>query len=629
VRDCWLFEKGVEKREGNGYINLRSYGKKRRFISMKDSDFKVPDQKELEKELNEYLGKKYGDRIRLVVPMLFPKAQTEEVSKEEKEFGEGKKGKINFDLKPEELEAFLNDYIIRQEEAKEILSTKICTHFNRIKFTELTKGRNRYEGVGQIKNNILMIGPTGVGKTYLIKLIAKKIGVPFVKGDATKFSETGYVGGDVEDLVRDLVYEANGDIEMAQYGIIYVDEIDKIASSNNLIGPDVSRTGVQRALLKPMEETEVDLKVPHDPISQLEAIEHYRKTGKKEKRTINTKHILFIMSGAFNGLEELVKKRLNQEGIGFGAEIRSKDERAEYLKEVKAEDLIAFGFESEFIGRLPVTTVFEKLEVDDLYAILKNPNNPIILGKKKDFKSYGIDIQFEEETLYGLAEKAYEEKTGARGLVSAVEKVLIKFEKRLPSTDIRKFVVTREVVENPERELERLLQDPSNQEMQAKFEMLLSREKEALRGSILNREAEFKKRYGVVFLEGRITLIVNRMIEKGYDVNTVFEEAVEIQRMVEDFERDFYRKEGISIQFNNEAIDRITEMTLNEDGKGTTILSRLSKDYEYGLELIRDKTGQKEFILTREAVDDPEAYLNRMIREIYSKQSDQRLEGKD
>ena len=533
---------------------------------MKDSDSKVPDQKELEKELNEYLGKKYGDRIRLVVPMLFPKPQTEEVSKEEKDLGEGKK-KIHFDLKPEELEAFLNDYIIRQDDAKEILATKICTHFNRIKFTEMTKGRNRYEGVGHIKNNILMVGPTGVGKTYLIKLIAKKIGVPFVKGDATKFSETGYVGGDVEDLVRDLVYETNGDIDMAQYGIIYVDEIDKIASSNNLIGPDVSRTGVQRALLKPMEETEVDLKVPHDPISQLEAIEHYRKTGKREKRTINTKNILFIMSGAFNGLEDFIKRRLNREGIGFGAEVRSKDERAEYLNQVKAEDLIAFGFESEFIGRLPVTTVFEKLEVDDLYEILKNPNNPIILGKKKDFKSYGIDIQFEDGTLYELAMKAYEEKTGARGLVSAVEKVLIKFEKRLPSTDIQKFVVTREVVENPERELARLLKDPSDPEMLEKFEALLSHEKMALKESILSREGEFKKRYGMVFREGRIDLIVNRMIEKGHDVNTVSEEVVEIQRQVEEFERDFERRTGIDLQFSEEAINRITEIILNEDGK--------------------------------------------------------------
>jgi len=595
---------------------------------MKDSDSKVPDQKELEKELNEYLGKKYGDRIRLVVPMLFPKPQTEEVSKEEKELGEGKK-KIHFDLKPEELEAFLNDYIVRQDEAKEILATKICTHFNRIKFTEMTKGRNRYEGVGHIKNNILMIGPTGVGKTYLIKLIAKKIGVPFVKGDATKFSETGYVGGDVEDLVRDLVYEANGDIETAQYGIIYVDEVDKIASSNNLIGPDVSRTGVQRALLKPMEETEVDLKVPHDPISQLEAIEHYRKTGKREKRTVNTKNILFIMSGAFSGLEEFIKKRLNREGIGFGAEIRSKDEQAEHLKQVKAEDLIAYGFESEFIGRLPVTTVFERLEVDDLHAILKNPINPIILGKKKDFKSYGIDIQFEDEALYGLAVKAFEEKTGARGLVSAVEKVLIKFEKRLPSTDIRKFVVTRALVEDPERELERLLQDPSDPEMLEKFESLLSREKTALKESVLRREAEFKKRYGIVFREGRIDLIVNRMIEKGYDVNTVSEEVVEVQRQVEEFERDFQRRTGIDLEFSEEAIHRITEIVLNEDGKGAGLFSRLSKDYEYGFELIRDKTGQREFTVTRETVDDPEGYLNRMIREIYRRQSDQRLEDKE
>ena len=207
--------------------------------------------------------------------------------------------------------------MIKQDEAKAVLATKICTHFNRIK-TGKSRGPTGLEPVGLIKNNIIMIGPTGVGKTYLIKLIAKKIGVPFVKGDATKFSETGYVGGDVEDLVRDLVYEADEDIELAQYGIIYIDEIDKIASSNNLIGPDVSRTGVQRALLKPMEETEVDLRVPHDPISQIQAIERFRKTGKKEKGTVNTKHILFIVSGAFNHLEKLSERGCRKKGWALG-----------------------------------------------------------------------------------------------------------------------------------------------------------------------------------------------------------------------------------------------------------------------------------------------------------------------
>jgi len=593
---------------------------------MKDPGSKLPDQKELEKELNDYLGKKYGDRIRLVVPMLFPKAQTEEVSKEEKEVGEGK-SRIHFDMKPEELEAFLNDYIVRQDEAKEILATKICTHFNRIRFTEHTKGRNRYDGVGHIKNNILMIGPTGVGKTYLIKLIAKKIGVPFVKGDATKFSETGYVGGDVEDLVRDLVYEANGDIEGAQYGIIYVDEIDKIASSNNLIGPDVSRTGVQRALLKPMEETEVDLKVPHDPISQLEAIEHYRKTGKREKQTVNTKHILFIMSGAFGSLEDIVKKRLNREGIGFGAEIRSKDERAEYLKQVKAEDLISYGFESEFIGRLPVTTVFEKLEVDDLYAILKNPNNPIVLGKKKDFKSYGIDIQFEDQALRDLAMKAYEEKTGARGLVSAVEKVLLKFEKRLPSTEIRKFVVTREVVRNPEQELKRLLEDPSNPDMLETFEQLLERDLKGVEDSIRNRREEFERRYGLSLWEGRIRLIAHRVVEKGYDVNTVFEEVADVKRQIEELEREFDRKHHILLTFSEEAIDQTTLVAFEEDEKGASVCAKLSKDLEHGLKLIRDKTGKTEFTLSKEAIKDPQGFLNVLIRDVYSKKPDPSTEG--
>ena len=194
---------------------------------------------------------------------------------------------IEFDLIPEELEAYLDKYVIGQSEAKSVLATKICTHFNRLKLL----GKDDL-GVGNIKNNVLLIGPTGVGKTYLIKLIANKIGVPFVKGDATKFSETGYVGGDVEDLVRELVREADGNIAQAEHGIIYIDEIDKIASSRSTQGPDVSRSGVQRNLLKLMEETEVDLKTPHDIASQMEAVMQMQQGGKIERKKINTGNII-------------------------------------------------------------------------------------------------------------------------------------------------------------------------------------------------------------------------------------------------------------------------------------------------------------------------------------------------
>jgi len=181
-----------------------------------------------------------------------------------------------------------------------------------------------------------------------------------------------------------------------------------------------------------MEETEVDLKVPHDPISQIQAIEQYRRTGKKEKRVVNTKNILFIMSGAFGELAQIIRKRLQSQGIGFEADVRSTEVPWEILKEVTAKDLIDFGFESEFVGRLPVVVVFDELGKKDLLKILKNPNNPIIISKRLDFMAYGIDIKFEDDALMKIAEIAAAEKTGARGLVSAIEKTLIPFEKSLP-----------------------------------------------------------------------------------------------------------------------------------------------------------------------------------------------------
>lgn len=585
---------------------------------MGDIKDKLPDQKELERELNEYLSKKYGDRIKLGVSMLVPKTAFEDADAGGQDKPKGT-SRIQFHMKPEELEAFLDDFVVKQTKAKEVLATKICTHFNRIRYVEENHLQNRFDGVGQIKNNILMIGPTGVGKTYIIKLIAKKLGVPFVKGDATKFSETGYVGGDVEDLVRDLVHEAEGDIQLAQYGIIYIDEIDKIASSGQLIGPDVSRAGVQRALLKPMEETDVDLKVPHDPISLMEAIEQYRKTGKRERKKINTKNILFIVSGAFYGLEDIVKKRLNAQGMGFTADVRSRDDRFEYLQHVKAEDLIEYGFESEFVGRLPVIVVFDRLEVDDLYQILRNPNSSIILGKKRDFKAYGIDIRFSDAALRRLAERAYQERTGARGLVSSVEKVLMGFEKKLPSTSVTTLAVTEELVQDPGGTLRKILEDPANPVLREQFERCLEEERRIVGDMIRRKASAYQKSFGDILSDRRVECLVEYVIRGGADIPKAFEELGKVQRIIRFHERRFYERFDLRVTFDEGAVDRIVEKAFLEELSPRRFLDELLENCEPGLRLIHDKTGQDEFILTAQAVDAPEEFLSQLVREYYKR----------
>jgi endopeptidase Clp ATP-binding regulatory subunit ClpX len=585
----------------------------------KEQEQRIPNQKELEKELSEYLSKKYGDRIKIVSPLLFP--QSDPKKKEEGgKRGAKKSGVPAFDMKPEELESYLNGYVVKQDQAKGVLATKICTHFNRIKSPDKRYKKENPSSVGIIKNNILMLGPTGVGKTYLIKLIAQKIGVPFVKGDATKFSETGYVGGDVEDLVRDLVYEANDDINLAENGIVYIDEIDKIASSQNIIGHDVSRTGVQRALLKPMEETDVDLKVPHDPISQIQAIEHYRRTGKREKQIVNTKNILFIMSGAFEGLTDIIKKRLQRQGIGFEADIHPSEVSMDILREVRAQDLIEFGFESEFIGRLPVIVVFDELTKNDLVEILKNPNNPIILSKKKDFMAYDINIQFEDEALEKLAEMASQEKTGARGLVSAVERTLMPFEKHLPSTITDRVLVSPELVENPEQELKRIdsNRDMMDPEMEERFVRGGVNEKQRVKRTIAERAKEFESQSGLELSEDRIDLIADQTLKSMSDIDSAFIDFKEMYDQTKAQNEELFSQLGIDVSLADSAIHEIIRIAIDQDRDIIEVCVSLANQLEYGLKLVKDRIGFEAFTITKEAVLDPEKYIDSLIKKYYS-----------
>src|SRR6266496_5846030 len=278
----------------------------------KDPTPNWPNPDELRRDMEEFFSRKYGDKVRLGILTTQPdQARTADEGTETEE----SQLDLKFDHLPRDIKNYLDRFVIKQDNAKKVLATAICDHYNHI-----TRCSNKETCREYSKQNIIMLGPTGVGKTYLVRTIADLIGVPFVKADATKFSETGYVGGDVEDLVRELVHKANGDVNLAQFGIIYIDEIDKIASAGNLIGRDVSGRGVQTTLLKLMEETEVPVRSMNDLQAQLQAAFEFQRRGKAKRETINTRHILFVVSGAFEKLKEQVARRVRQGQIGFSAE---------------------------------------------------------------------------------------------------------------------------------------------------------------------------------------------------------------------------------------------------------------------------------------------------------------------
>ena len=510
---------------------------------------KWPNPDELRKDMEEFFSNKYGDRVKLGVLNTEPdQARTADEGTEV----EDKPLDIHFDYLPRDIKKYLDRFVVKQDAAKKVLATTICDHYNHIKRCSAKGPCKEYA-----KQNIIMLGPTGVGKTYLLRTIADLIGVPFVKADATKFSETGYVGGDVEDLVRELVHKADGNIRLAEYGIIYLDEIDKIATPTNIMGRDVSGGGVQRGLLKLMEETEVSLRTPFDLTSQLQAAMEFQSKGKVTRSLINTRHILFIVSGAFNGLADIIRRRLGAKAIGFSSSGRSAPKDEDYFELAKSNDFIEYGFESEFVGRLPVIVSCHELGVEDLYEILKNSEGSIIHQYVNAFEAYGIDLQLTDAGLHRIAQKAHQEHTGARSLVGVCERTFREYKYNLPHTSVKTLELTERLVDHPDEVLGEILK-------YAKANQL-------------------------------------------HDMDLEFESIAE----------EWSKKNGIQIHLRPEAARMLSRKALESGEKLKDVFSNIFKDYEHGLNLIRGAQGVQKFEITEDVFRNPRAALDEWIRSYY------------
>ncbi len=450
----------------------------------------------------------------------------------------------SFGMSPRSIRDYLDRFVIRQEEAKQALSVAICDHYNHVRrcLDDPVMASADYA-----KHNILLLGPTGVGKTYLVRCLARLIGVPFVKADATKFSETGYVGHDVEDLVRDLVKVADGDTELAQYGIIYIDEIDKIASQGGS-GKDVSGRGVQTNLLKLMEESEASLFSQTDLVGQMQAIMEMQRGGEAGCRSLSTRHILFIVSGAFAGLSDIVRRRVSSGSIGFGASAGI-DEEGACLRRSGTQDFVSFGFEPEFIGRLPVRVVCDPLGVSDLEQVLLCSEGSVLRQYREDFVGYGIELRVSPGSVRRIAERAEVEKTGARGLMTVLERTLRGFKFEVPSSGIASLELTPEMVDDPEGTLEEL--------------MLSTRD---LQEQVLRRDAD-------------------------------------------EFCRLFSEESGVSFSFAASALALLISRCIDERRDFSGIMGRDFKDLANAVRLINENTGCERFVITKKLALAPQKVL--------------------
>ena len=532
------------------------------------SKIDLNNPEDVQKELEKIVKDKFGSNIQVITQAFdqFGQNLQDQSNEEPQSADEDIEEKnslddiLTFSEVPKSLKAKLDEYVISQDEAKKTLAIAICDHYNQVKYYNSLSKEEKLSHTYS-KQNVLLLGPTGVGKTYMVKQLAKELGVPFVKADATKYSETGYMGANVEDLIKDLVKQADDDLNKAEFGIVYIDEADKLATQNSKHhGKDVNGRGVQLGLLKMMEETDVDLRSGNDPSSHMQTfMEMQSSGGKLPEKIINTRNILFILSGAFTGLEEVIGKRLSKTKIGFGAgEQKQKIKEQNMFSHVSTEDLVEFGLEPEFVGRIPVRVSCEHLSPDDLYTILKESKGSVLSQYYRSFGAYGINIEFTECALREIAERAHKQNTGARSLMTIIESALRDFKFHLPSSNIKRLKVDADLINEPKRVLNSLLEESeSNQE--------------------------------------------------------------DLIDQIRSYEKAYLAKYDIAISFSDEAISNITKAVESSHKDVHEFLDQTLVGYESGLKSILKNIGGSGLTLPGECISAPQETLAGWVKSSYSR----------